>query len=64
MEGGLDLGAISQRWLNQCGPCDYGMPKYGCTSLYLPVCQWISSQSMAGRPKRAGSKELFNGNQH
>jgi hypothetical protein len=27
----LDLDAISEKWLNQCGPCDYGMPEYGCT---------------------------------
>jgi hypothetical protein len=29
----LDLEAISEKWLNQCGPCDYGMPEYG----YRPV---------------------------
>lgn len=27
----LDLEEIKRRWLNQCGPCDYGMPEYGCT---------------------------------
>ncbi len=27
----LDLEAIKRTWLNQCGPCDYGMPEYGCT---------------------------------
>jgi len=26
-----DLEAIKAEWLNQCGPCDYGMPEYGCT---------------------------------
>lgn len=27
----VDLDAIAREWLNQCGPCDYGMPEYGCT---------------------------------
>lgn len=27
----LDLEAIKRTWLNQCGPCDYGMPECGCT---------------------------------
>ena len=26
-----DLEAIKSEWLNQCGPCDYGMPEYGCS---------------------------------
>ena len=35
-----DLDAIKAEWLNQCGPCDYGMPEYGCshpTDDYRPV---------------------------
>lgn len=31
MAGELNLEAITAEWLNQCGPCDYGMPEYGCT---------------------------------
>lgn len=27
----IDLEAIKREWLNQCGPCDYGMPEYGCS---------------------------------
>lgn len=27
----LDTEDIKSKWLNQCGPCDYGMPEYGCT---------------------------------
>lgn len=27
----LDLEAISEKWLKQCGSCDLGMPEYGCT---------------------------------
>lgn len=27
----LDLEEIKTKWLNQCGPCDFGMPEYGCT---------------------------------
>jgi hypothetical protein len=27
----LDLAALTEKWLNQCGPCDYGMPEYGCS---------------------------------
>lgn len=27
----LDLEAIQEKWLKQCGPCDLGMPEYGCT---------------------------------
>ena len=26
----LDLQAISDKWLDECGPCDLGLP-YGCT---------------------------------
>lgn len=26
----VDLKAIEAEWLNQCGPCDYGMVEYGC----------------------------------
>lgn len=27
----IDLEAISEKWLQQCGPCDYGMPEYACS---------------------------------
>ena len=27
----LDIDSIAEKWLNQCGPCDFGMPEYGCT---------------------------------
>lgn len=26
----LDLTAIRKEWLNQCGPCDYGLVEMGC----------------------------------
>jgi len=26
-----DLEAIKSKWLNQCGPCDFGMPEYVCS---------------------------------
>lgn len=26
----LDLDEIRSEWLNQCGPCDFGMPEYPC----------------------------------
>lgn len=26
----LNLDEIRSEWLNQCGPCDFGMPEYPC----------------------------------
>lgn len=25
-----ELDRIRSEWTSQCGPCDYGMPEYGC----------------------------------
>ena len=26
----LDVEAIAEKWINQCGSCDLGLPEYGC----------------------------------
>lgn len=57
----LDLDAIRDEFLNQCGPCDFGLVEYGCncpTSDYRPPMSQLVAEvkrlraELSARPVR------------